>query len=205
MDAAWLMGLTGFSLALAATPGPNNTLAAAVAASHGIGRTLPLLAGIALGVSAIMFMVALFGTAVVADPVVTLVLKWSGVLYLLWLAWKVGSAEPSPPGADAGDPAGRPRPGTLQGVLLQLINPKLWLFVSGAVVAYGPGGQALGRIGLATLLALLGGGITFASVLAWALLGSSLGSRLKSRRAMRALNITMALLLVASLIPVVIG
>jgi len=204
MDTTWLMGLTGFALAIAATPGPNNTLAAAVAAAHGIGRTMPLLVGIAVGVSAIMFLGTAFGASVVADPLVAAALKWVGVLYLLWLAWQVGNADPLPPTADAAGHAGRERPGALQGVLLQAINPKLWLLVSGAVVAYGPGGRQLGPVGLAAFFALVCGVITFASVLAWAFLGASVGGRMKSRRAMRAFNLAMALLLVASLIPIVI-
>lgn len=58
---------------------------------------------------------------------------------------------------------------------------------------------------VAILFALVFGTMTFLSTLGWAALGASIGRRLVSRRAIRAFNIAMALLLVASLIPVIVG
>lgn len=205
MDVVWLSGLVGFAIAVAATPGPNNTLAAASGAAHGMLRTLPLLGGIGLGVAGIMFMAAAFGTSLVARPVVVITLKWMGVIYLLWLAIRVATATPEVRNPEPGARAANPAPGLIQGALLQFVNPKLWLMVSGAVVAYAPGGRAFGAMGLAVFFALLCGGITFISAAAWALLGVTLGQALRSPRAARAFNIAMAALLVASLIPVVIA
>ncbi|WP_353622948.1 LysE family translocator [Rhizobium lusitanum] len=79
---------------MAATPGPNNTMATASGANYGLIRTLPLMSGIAVGVAVIMFTVAVFGASVVAEPRVSLVLKWIGITYLLWIAWQIASAEP---------------------------------------------------------------------------------------------------------------
>jgi len=94
MDLAWLAGLVGFAFAMSATPGPNNTMVAASGATYGMARSMPLMSGIAFGVAAIMLAVAAFGSAVVTHPMVGAPLKWIGVVYLLWLAWKVASAEP---------------------------------------------------------------------------------------------------------------
>lgn len=204
MDLGWLAGLTGFAVAMAATPGPNNTMVAASGATFGIARSLPLNAGIGAGVGVIMLLVAAFGSAVVADSRVGTTLKWIGVVYLLWLAWKIGSAKPQVRGTgSAGLARGRPL-SFVDGALFQLVNPKLWVMVSGAVVAYGQEGGA-GHLGLALLFAVVFGGATLVSVLAWTALGASVGRLLSSQRAVRVFNLTMSALLVASLIPVVRG
>ncbi|WP_420963748.1 LysE family translocator [Brucella sp. IR073] len=198
------MGLLGFAIAMAATPGPNNMMAAASGATYGMGRSLPLSAGIATGVAAIMLVVAAFGSAVVTDPRIGAMLKWIGVLYLLWLAWKVGNAEPVVHEEETTKPARDGSPlSFLDGALFQLVNPKLWVMVSGAVVTYGQGANA-GRMNLAFLFATVFGMATFISVLGWTALGASIGRLLSSRRSIRVFNIAMAALLIVSLIPIVI-
>lgn len=204
MDNGWFAGLIGFAFAMAATPGPNNTLATASGATYGMARTLPLMSGIAIGVAAIMLVVAAFGASMIADPRVAAALKWIGIGYLLWLAWKIASAEPEP------TPAGRSKPGGAaplsftQGALLQFVNPKLWAMVSGAVVTYGQAGGPTGYLSLAILFAFIFGTMTFVSTIAWAALGASIGRLLASPRSTRAFNVAMAALLIASLIPIII-
>lgn len=203
MEFAWFAGMIGFALAMAGSPGPNNTMATASGASYGMARTLPMVSGVGFGVTAIMLVVAAFGASLVADPRVGTVLKWVGVAYLVWLAWKIARAEPKP---DTPDNATRARPlSFVQGALFQLVNPKLWVMVSGAVVAYGQEAGEIGKTTLALLFALVFGGMTFLCTLAWAALGASLGRFLASPRAVRTFNYGMAILLMASLIPIVLG
>ncbi|MGH6760239.1 MAG: LysE family translocator [Phyllobacterium sp.] len=204
MDAGWLGGLIGFAFAMAATPGPNNMMAAASGANHGIARSLPFMTGIAIGVAAIMLAVAAFGSSVVTDRRVGSALKWAGVIYLLWLAWKIARAEPAFDGSNGAKPERIAPLSLAQGALLQFVNPKLWVMVSGAVVTYGQVSGETGRATLALLFAFIFGMMTFISTIAWAALGASVGQRLTSRRAVRAFNGAMAALLVASLIPIVL-
>lgn len=204
MDFGWLAGLIGFAFAMAATPGPNNTMATASGATYGIIRTLPLMSGIAIGVAAIMLIVAAFGASLVAKPQVGAILKWIGVAYLLWIAWKVGSAEPEPTGPDTNEQGGAGPLSFAQGAVFQLVNPKLWVMVSGAVVTYGQTSGETGRLQLAVLFAFVFGALTFASTVAWAALGAFIGGLLVSRRAIRIFNLAMAALLVASLVPIVL-
>ncbi|WP_108659660.1 LysE family translocator [Acuticoccus kandeliae] len=205
MDTGWLAGVLGFAFAMAATPGPNNTIAAASGARHGMARSLPLMAGIAVGVASIMLATAAFGASLVADPAVGRVLKWAGIVYLSWLAWTIANATPSPVDTDGPGAAGTAPTSFAQGAFLQLVNPKLWVMVGGAVVTYGGAEAGAGRVTLSVLFALIFGGMTFASTLAWAALGASIGRFLATRRAMRAFNILMAALLLASLVPVLVG
>jgi len=201
MDLGWFAGLAGFALAMAATPGPNNAMVAASGASYGLARTLPLMAGIVIGVATIMLTVAAFGPSVAADAWFGPMLKWVGIAYLLWLAWRIARAEPAPRGAG---PEGGAPPSFVQGALLQFVNPKLWMMVGGAVATYGQAAGGAGRTTLALALAAVVGAVTFVSTLAWTAFGAVAARLLASRRAVRAFNLAMAALLVASLIPIVL-
>jgi len=204
MDFGWFAGLIGFAFAMAATPGPNNTMVTASGATYGMARTLPLVSGIAIGVAAIMLIGAAFGASLVADPRIGVVLKWIGVVYLLWLAWKIASAEPEPAEADTTKSIGAVPLSFMQGVLFQFMNAKLWVIVSGAVVTYGRVSGETGHLSPAVLFALVFGTMSFVSTIAWAALGASIGRLLASRRAIRAFNVAMAALLVSSLIPIIV-
>ncbi|WP_197433971.1 LysE family translocator [Agrobacterium vitis] len=203
MDLSWLAGVAAFAFAMAATPGPNNTIVTASGATYGFARTVPVMLGIASGVAAIMLVVAAFGTSMIADRRVSTALKWIGVVYLVWLAWRIGSAEPV-----LDDPQ-KERHGAgvpltfMQGAFFQFINPKLWIMVSGAVVTYGTMGE-MGHFQLAALFAVIFGGMTFISVVAWAALGVSIRRFLASRRAVMTFNVVMASLLLTSLIPILV-
>jgi threonine/homoserine/homoserine lactone efflux protein len=201
MDFAWLTGLITFACAMAATPGPNNTMVAASGATYGMARSLPVIAGITFGVTAIMLMVSAFGVSFVTYPAINVTLKWLGIAYLLWLAWKIATAEPTINNADA----------TVKGIplsfshsaLFQFINPKLWVMVAGAVATYGQAASGAGEITLAIIFAVIFGTMTFISVLVWTALGASVARFFRSPRAVRVFNNIMAGLLVISLVPVV--
>ncbi|HBF32308.1 LysE family translocator [Rhizobium sp.] len=201
MDFAWLTGLTIFAFAMAATPGPNNTMVAASGATYGMARSLPVIAGITFGVTTIMLVVSAFGASFIVYPAVGVTLKWLGIAYLLWLAWKIASAEPARGSADA-TAKGTPL-SFLQGALFQFINPKLWVMVASAVATYGQAAGDAGEIALAIIFGVIFGTMTFISVFAWTALGASVGRFFDSPRAVRVFNGIMAGLLVTSLLPVV--
>lgn len=205
MDPGWLAAVSGFALVMAGTPGPNNTMVTASGANHGFRRTLPLMSGIALGVAAIILAAAAAGSAVVADPRAHGVLKWAGLAYLTWLAWKIGSARPTVPAAEGGrTPGGRPLT-MAQGASFQLVNPKLWAMVAGAVATYGGTAGNASPLAVAVAFAAIFGSFTFASTAAWTLVGVGVGRVIRTPRTMRLFNWTMAGLLVASLVPAVVA
>lgn len=206
MDFAWLTGLTTFAFAMATTPGPNNTMVAASGATYGMVRSLPVIAGITCGVTVIMLVVSAFGASVISDPMVGGPLKWVGIVYLLWLAWKIAKAEPRINNPDAEAAARGTSLSFPQGALLQFINPKLWAMVAGAVATYGQA-AAVGadQTRLALIFAVVFGMTTFISVLAWTALGAMVGRYAGSPRAVRVFNCIMAGLLVVSLVPIALG
>lgn len=205
MDLSWVAAVSGFALAMAGTPGPNNTMLTASGANHGFYRTLPLMSGVAIGVAAIILAVAAAGSSLISDPQVRAFVKWIGFFYLLWLAWRIGSARPTQRSAGGGGaPEGKPLT-FLQGALFQLVNPKLWAMVAGAVATYGGAAGGEGPFAVALTFAVIFGTATFAGAAMWTLIGVGAGRLIRTERSMRLFNRTMAALLVLSLIPVVAG
>jgi threonine/homoserine/homoserine lactone efflux protein len=206
MDAAWLAAATGFAIAMAATPGPNNAMVAASGARFGLRRTVPHMLGVALGFPVMLVLVAL-GAAELLQRSAALqaALRWAGAAWMLWLAWQLATAPASPPAAapEATVEAGTARPMRLwQAALFQWVNPKAWIIAAGAIAAYT--GSAAGVLADALALAAIFAPAAFLAVLAWAALGQG-AARLLRPRAMVWFNRAMAVLLVASLVPLVLG
>ncbi|MGC8469131.1 MAG: LysE family translocator, partial [Acetobacteraceae bacterium] len=127
-------------------------------------------------------------------------MRFAGAAYLLWLAWRIGTAQPK--FAVAGG-AGRPL-GFFQAALFQWVNPKAWVIAVGAVVTFTSGGGAVpARSVLARSLALAALFLlaSLSSVAFWAGVGTGAGRLLRRPAALRAFNVAMALLLVAALVP----
>jgi threonine/homoserine/homoserine lactone efflux protein len=201
MDLSWISAVSGFALVMAGTPGPNNTILTASGANYGFRRTLPHLFGVALGVAAIFLIVVAAGSALLSDVRMHGILKWGGLAYMLWLAWKIGSAEPMTTGVlERSRSEGKPLT-LMQGALFQLVNPKLWGMVAGAVATYGSTAADAGALRVAVAFGIIFGVASFAGCAVWTLIGAQIGRLLTTTRAVRLFNWAMAALLVASLIP----
>ena len=77
------------------SPGPAVATVVAKGATIGLRRTMPFIAGLVIG-DLILFLLAIGGLIALAaalGPLFILV-KWIGITYLLWLAWKMWSAPP---------------------------------------------------------------------------------------------------------------
>jgi threonine/homoserine/homoserine lactone efflux protein len=191
-----LIAFVVFATVMLFTPGPNNIMLLSSGLTYGFRRTLPHVAGIAVGFS---FMVAAMGLGLgavfIAYPMLQTVLKYAGVAYLLWLAAVIAMSGPVTPGQDNSR-----GPLTFQGAaLFQWVNVKGWVIAIGTITAYAAIASFPWNILVqATLILFLG---TLSS-LTWAMFGSSLRPLLTSPRAVRAFNIVMAVLLLASLYPV---
>ena len=191
-----LLALVAFAFVTSITPGPNNLMLMASGANFGVRRTVPHMLGVALG---FMLMAALVGAGLaqvfVAAPQLYAVLKVASVAYLLVLAWKIATAPPP------GDAARAGRPMTfLAAAAFQWVNPKAWAMALTAVSVYAPS-QAIGGI---LAVAAVFGAVNLPSVGAWAVLGQGMRRVLTSPARLRAFNVGMAVLLVASLVPVLV-
>lgn len=182
-----------FAFVSSVTPGPNNLMLMASGANYGFRRTVPHMLGIGIG---FCLMVLLVGVGLMkvfeAVPVLHTVLKAGSVGYLLWLALKIANA--TAPGA--GRAGGQPM-SFLEAALFQWVNPKAWAMALTAVTLYAPG-QTFGAI---VAVAAVFGAINLPSVSLWTVLGQGVRRILSDPARLRVFNGVMAVLLVASVVP----
>jgi threonine/homoserine/homoserine lactone efflux protein len=194
-----LPALAAFAFVSSISPGPNNLMLMASGANFGIRRSLPHMMGVGIG---FVVMVILVGTGLVqafdAYPVSYTVLKVLSIGYLLYLAWRIGTAAPKAP--DAPDSTGRPFT-FLQAAAFQWVNPKAWAMALTAISAY-TAEQTLAGV---VLVALVFGIVNIPSVGVWTVMGQQMRRMLTSPARLRAFNLTMAALLVATLWPVLLA
>ncbi len=109
--------------AMSFSPGPNTTLATALAANHGLRHSLRFVLAVPVGWSALLLLCAGgVGALVVAAPALRWAIKAAGIAYLLWLAYKLSGSRRL---AEAD--ARRMQVGFWQGAALQFVNIKAWL------------------------------------------------------------------------------
>lgn len=194
MPVELLTALVAFAFVTSVTPGPNNLMLMASGVNFGFRRTVPHMLGIGLGFSAMTFLVGL-GLAGVFQtvPAAEWALKAVSVAYMLWLAWKIARAA-APKEGQAG---GRPLT-FLQAAAFQWVNPKAWAMALTATTVYAPD-RSLPAL---ALVALVFGAVNLPSVSVWTLIGQQLRRVLTNPPRLRLFNGTMAVLLVASLWPV---
>lgn len=188
--------LITFALIATASPGGATTLATASGIQFGFARSVPLIAGIAVGMATLIGLVGGgLGTLVASVPQLQFGLRLIGSLYLLWLAWQISNT--AAPNAKTGVAAA---PLTFaKGMLLLWLNPKGWTLAVASASAY-----AAITNSPAQLLFILGtvfGLAALVSLTLWCISGQWLSQVIKTDRAWRAFNIALALLLAASIIP----
>ncbi|MGZ9718854.1 LysE family translocator [Rhizobium miluonense] len=190
-----LLPLILFALVSTITPGGATTLATASGAHFGFRRSIPVMAGFAFGLGSMAGAAAAgLGGVLMALPMLQIAMKTVGSLYLIWLAVRIGRS-------------GRPREarqmakptGFFAGVWMLWHNPKGWAMTMGAAPSFAALADSPAR--LAILL-----GVTFCLIAAfslavWCVLGQMLGHFLKTAWQWRAINISLACLLVISIAP----
>jgi threonine/homoserine/homoserine lactone efflux protein len=196
MSHSLLFAFVLFATVMFITPGPNNIMLLSSGLTYGFRRTLPHVAGITIGFAFMIGAVGVgLGTIFIAYPVLQTILKYAGVVYLIYLAAAIAMSEPVAPDQD-----NRRGPMTFWGAaMFQWVNAKGWVMVIGTITAYAAIAAYPWNIVIQVGLSLILGAV---SCTAWALFGTALRPILTSPRLVRAFNIIMALLLLASLYPV---
>ncbi len=188
------LALVGFAFVGSVTPGPNNLMLMASGANFGLRRSLPHMLGVSIGHAGMVFVLgAGLAQVFVLWPQAHLVLKFAATAYMLWLAWKIAHAAPPEGETTRGVPIT-----FWQAAAFQWVNPKAWAIGLTAVTVYAPT-ATLAAIGLVTLVFAA---VNLPSVSCWAMMGVQIRRLLTRPARLRVFNITMALLLVASLYPV---
>jgi threonine/homoserine/homoserine lactone efflux protein len=183
-----------FAFVTSITPGPNNFMLLASGVNFGFKRTVPHMFGIGSGFFSLLLGVGLgLGALIGTFPLLYTILKFAGGAYLISLAYKIAMSR------SLSTVDGKARPMTfMEAAAFQWINPKAWVMAVTAMATY-TSPQAY----FATVLIV---GIAFAfvnipSVSSWAAFGQMMRGWLADPIRLKWFNITMAILLVASLWP----
>lgn len=195
LDAA--LALVSFAFVTSITPGPNNIMLTASGVNFGFTRTIPHMLGIGAGFMALLLAVG-FGIGVVFTvfPPLKTVLKVIGAAYMLWLAWKIAHTGGA---GEGGQPPAQPLT-FWEAAGFQWINPKAWVMALGAMAVYVRPDHLIADV---TTVTLIFGLVNVPSVGTWAAFGHVLRTALRDPKKVRAFNVVMALLLVASILPMV--
>lgn len=189
-----LGALVLFAFTTSITPGPNNMMLFASGVNFGFQRTLPHMLGIGAGFFSLLVGVGFgLGALLTALPAAYLALKIAGGLYLLYIAWKIGTSRTLGEGKSTDKPMS-----FLSAAAFQWVNPKAWVMAVTAMATY----TNVENYWLTVMIV----GLAFAAVnvpcvSTWAGFGSVLRDWLSVPVRLKWFNITMAVLLVLSLWP----
>jgi threonine/homoserine/homoserine lactone efflux protein len=184
-----------FAFVAAVTPGPSNLILTSTGAGVGVVRGLPSLFGVAAGMGLMMFLVTFgLGSLLHDSPILYQALKWGGVAFLLWLAWKIATARHSDTDADEKRPVG-----FWGAAAFQWVNPKSWLVSASAAGTYlhaATGSVFVQAMSFSVLFILA----ALPSCFVWLAFGAGVQRLLHGDRAARIFNIAMGALLAGSVL-----
>ena len=180
--------LLSFVLITTFTPGPNNISSSSMGILYGYQKSLNYLIGIASGFFGIMLLSGIISRTLYAlFPSIEAALRIAGALYILWLAYTslktsyTFDLEKSPP------------LGFANGVILQAMNPKAWVY--GLTLYTTFLASIAGNWGLLIPSAVVLALIAFSAISTWALTGAAIRRFLHHSRIQRFINAVLALLL----------
>ena len=190
MDA--LPGFLIAAVALAGSPGPATLSLAAAGAAFGARQVIGYIAGIVVGMVAVMAIVA-SGTVglLLALPGVAPVVAILAASYFLRLAWRIATAPPL-----TKESAQREPPTMAAGLLLSLVNPKGYVAMAALYSGFTLLPDRLG-VDVALKLVVLTVVVTVVNV-AWLLTGAALTRFFRDPPSNRLINLVFAGALVGS-------
>ena len=184
-----LLPIISYILISSFTPGPSNISSASLAVIHGYKNTLRFQTGLAAGVFLLMFLSGLLSTTILKIfPSFEPIMRYAGAVYILYLAFGILKAsytfteqENSPLGF-------------LHGFVLQILNPKLFVYAFTLFSAFlGTMTKSITVLLLAvTVLAV----VAFCATSTWALFGTAIRTHLQHPRLKMVINIILSLSLV---------
>lgn len=191
------LSMATFALAASISPGPVNIIAFNAGARHGLRASLGHVSGATAGFI-ILLVLSGFGLHEMLNvwPGLTRAIQWAGVLFLLYLAWRLTR--------DNGSlgTAGTPQPPSwLGGAAMQWLNPKAWLACVAGMGAFAADGDST-RIWQFALIYLV---VCYLSIGCWAWTGSRVRGHLQHPSRVRLLNRVLAMLLVTCAAYLVVG
>jgi threonine/homoserine/homoserine lactone efflux protein len=189
-----LVGIAVFGFVTSVTPGPNNTYLLTSGMNFGTKKSLRYINGIMAGLI-VMFSAMYLGIGALftAYPIIQQVLKYVGFGYILYMAYQIVRS------SFVHKHENVERVGFLRATAFQMVNPKAWIVVMSVVAAYVPANSNFiqGSIILAVFLIA-----TYPGAVIWAAFGQLLAGWLSEPKTRKIFNVSAAILLVVSMVPV---
>lgn len=196
---AMIISIATFTISTVTTPGPNNIMLLSSGLTFGYKKTIPHMSGIIVGFPFMVVLVGL-GMGVIFEkfPIILSVLKIVGILYLFWMAYKIANNTSS----YEVEEGKKSEPFTFfQAAIFQWVNPKAWIMAITAISIFVTANESsyLQVFTIAFIYFLS----SIISTNSWAFGGVVLKKFIKNESSVKKLNIIMAVLLVASVLPII--
>ena len=192
-----ILSIALFWFVAAFTPGPNNVVASYSGFNFGITKTIPLILGVTLGFTSLIFFLTI-GLINVFKlfPILQDILKYLGTLFLTYLAYKISFSKSS-------KEEEKKNPVTFfDTYFFQFLNPKGVLFGIIIVSTYLELGE--NYLSYAIQIVLLAFIFSSTSITLWTLIGKFLRKFATNDKFIKYFNYAMSLLLLLSIVTIYI-
>ena len=188
-----ILSIALFWFVTAYTPGPNNVIASYSGFNFGINKTIPHILGVTLGfTSLVIFLVVGLINVFKLFPIIQIVIKYLGTIFLVYLAYKIASSTKS-------TDIERENPVKfIETFFFQYLNPKgvtVAIIVVSTYVEYGEN-----YINYATQIVLLAFLFSLSSITLWTFIGKFLRKFATNDKFIKYFNYVMSGLLLLSII-----
>ena len=179
------------ALAIMGSPGPSTISLVGASVAYGVRRSTAYCVGLIVGTIVVLLAAATGITAVLlAVPALRWALVIVGTAYILWLAYHLATAPPLTEQTRA-----ERHPRLIDGLILGVINPKAWIAITAVVASARLADSA--PVDAALKIPLLAA-VVVAIHASWLLAGRLMVRVMRRPRLSRAVNVTLAALLVAA-------
>ncbi len=197
MSLSLLLSMSAFALAASISPGPVNLTCLSSGARYSVSQGFVFVTGATLGFIALFLSIGIGLLAVMEQvPGFKEILTTGGIVFLLYLSYQLFRDE-----GNLEDATATSAPGFWAGVLMQWLNPKAWLATASGIGAYTKGSD----LPLLLTFAALYLPICWLSLSSWVVAGSFLRGQIRRPGGLRLLNRTLAILLAASCVYLLLG
>ncbi|RLA09029.1 MAG: LysE family translocator [Gammaproteobacteria bacterium] len=191
-----VISILTFAFTMAMTPGPNNALFLSSGLTFGYRATIPHIIGVIIGFPLMTFFVGIgLGELFQTYPIIFQVLKIMSFAYLLWMAYHMTQIK-----GGLGNNKKRDKPLTfIQAVLFQWVNPKAWIMAISSISVFTTSiDNKFSQLLIVTFLYFIVG---FVSTNFWTLGGVLLKKFITSQKVVHIINLILAFVMVASVLP----
>ncbi len=194
-----IISIITFAFSTAMTPGPNNIMLLSSGLTFGFQKTLAHMFGIILGFPSMVLILGFgLGSLFETFPSIFKTLKIIGVLYLIWMAYKIANNKST----YECDTKSNSVPFTLiQSAMFQWVNPKAWIMAITAISIFVSSDEnSTYQVLIIAFIYFL---VSFISTSAWTLGGVLIKKFIQNEKIVQRFNIIMAFLLVLSVLPII--